>query len=437
MTDTGFVKAQSDNLPKIDVFMMSTFFASNPDFTSAEIKGVKATRSGRESYGDSAIGYVQVKREGNICIVKARITPEHNVRQKCYTVTATCNEAEETVMSVLCEDCAAHKGGCKHAIAFLAWLHRRSEDPPSTSVDCYWKKSKLSSVGTSLKFIKAKDICNATKTQPNPASTQTSQESFFSIVKTYSKKVGDTENQLMKYYKEPSNSEKLSIHYLVSITQNKPKTAEEFIEFCKQMMQTKACEEAALATSEQSECPLWYELRYARITASKAHEAAHCKVLDGALTEAIMGASKLKDTDAMKRGRMLESEVKLEVEKNKKIKINKCGIILDPLHPIMGASPDGETADYSIEIKCPSSEKSMNQYIGKNNTIAVKFMAQVQLQMHFSNKTKALFCVAQSDFEESKKVHIIEVHYDKEFCENLIEKCTLFWCKAIFPLLFK
>lgn len=44
MTDTGFVKAQSDNLPKIDVFMMSTFFASNPDFTSAEIKGVKATR---------------------------------------------------------------------------------------------------------------------------------------------------------------------------------------------------------------------------------------------------------------------------------------------------------------------------------------------------------------------------------------------------------
>ncbi|KAF9799511.1 hypothetical protein SFRURICE_018698 [Spodoptera frugiperda] len=47
--------------------------------------------------------------EGNICTVKARITPEHNVRQKCYSVTLVCDEAEETVLSVQCEDCAAHK----------------------------------------------------------------------------------------------------------------------------------------------------------------------------------------------------------------------------------------------------------------------------------------------------------------------------------------
>ncbi|XP_072943451.1 uncharacterized protein [Epargyreus clarus] len=163
MTEIGFVKAQSDNLPKIDAFMMTAYFASNPDFMSAEIKGVKAARSERESYGDSAVGYVQVKREGNICVVRARITPEHNVHQKCYAVQAICDETEETIISVQCEDCAAHLGGCKHAIAFLAWLHRRSEDPPSTSTECYWKKSKLASIGTQLKFIKAKDICSVPK----------------------------------------------------------------------------------------------------------------------------------------------------------------------------------------------------------------------------------------------------------------------------------
>lgn len=107
MTDNGFVKAQSDNLPKIDAFMMTTYFASNPDFTSAEVKGVKAARSQRESYGDSAVGYVQIKREGNLCVVKARITPEHNVRQKSYAVQAVCDEAEETVISVECLDCAS------------------------------------------------------------------------------------------------------------------------------------------------------------------------------------------------------------------------------------------------------------------------------------------------------------------------------------------
>lgn len=44
MTDIGYVKAQSDNLPKIDVFMMTAYFTSNSDFTSTEIKGVKAAR---------------------------------------------------------------------------------------------------------------------------------------------------------------------------------------------------------------------------------------------------------------------------------------------------------------------------------------------------------------------------------------------------------
>ncbi|KAG5887786.1 hypothetical protein JTB14_024001 [Gonioctena quinquepunctata] len=108
---------------------MISFFANYPDFTSAEIRGVKAARSERDSYGDSAIGYVQVKREANICVVKARITPEHNVKQKCYSVTAVCDEAEQTIISAECEDCAAHLGGCKHAIAFIAWLHRLARPP--------------------------------------------------------------------------------------------------------------------------------------------------------------------------------------------------------------------------------------------------------------------------------------------------------------------
>jgi hypothetical protein len=218
--------------------------------------------------------------------------------------------------------------------------------------------------------------------------------------------------------------------------QNKPQSAQLFIEFCKQTMHSKSCEEAALAIVEQSDCPLWHELRYARITASKAYEAAHCKVFDGTLTETIIGASKLIDTDAMNRGRLLESEVIKVVKQNKKINIKKCGIILNPLYPIMGASPDGESADYSIEIKCPSSQKSMS-YIGKNNKISAKCMAQVQLQTHFSNKMKGLFCVGHSDFETSNNVTILEVDYDKKLCENLIEKCTLFWCNAIFPMLFR
>ncbi|CAG9793255.1 unnamed protein product [Diatraea saccharalis] len=106
MTDCGYVKAQSDNLPRIDMFMMSTYFSSNLDYTSAEIKGVKAA----------------------------------------------------------------------------------------------------------------------------------------------SEEVGDRENQLMKYYNQPSNCDELSIHHLVCMIKNKPKNTQEFIKFCKQ---TEVCKEAALATLEQ------------------------------------------------------------------------------------------------------------------------------------------------------------------------------------------
>lgn len=49
-------------------------------------------------------------------------------------------------------------GGCKHAVAFLACLYRRSEEPSPTSIACYWQKPELSEVGSNIKFIKIKDI---------------------------------------------------------------------------------------------------------------------------------------------------------------------------------------------------------------------------------------------------------------------------------------
>jgi len=41
---TGFVQAQSDNLPKVTVIMVSDFFAQSEVFNIAETRGVKATK---------------------------------------------------------------------------------------------------------------------------------------------------------------------------------------------------------------------------------------------------------------------------------------------------------------------------------------------------------------------------------------------------------
>ena len=41
--DSGFVKADSGNLPKIPIFMVLEYFTSNPKYAAPEIHGVKAT----------------------------------------------------------------------------------------------------------------------------------------------------------------------------------------------------------------------------------------------------------------------------------------------------------------------------------------------------------------------------------------------------------
>ncbi|KAK2578407.1 hypothetical protein KPH14_012739 [Odynerus spinipes] len=123
-----------------------------------EIRGAKASLACRESYGDEAIGYVQLKREKSICTVKCRICPEHKVRSKAYSVTLILDQIEEKILDVNCHDCAAATGGCKDAVALLMWVHRRREDPAPTDIACYWKKSRLSGVGTVLKFVEAKDL---------------------------------------------------------------------------------------------------------------------------------------------------------------------------------------------------------------------------------------------------------------------------------------
>ncbi|GBP76887.1 hypothetical protein EVAR_7037_1 [Eumeta japonica] len=107
-------------------------------------------------------------------------------------------------------------------------------------------------------------------------------------------------------------------------------------------------------TREQSESDLWFQLRYG-ITASRAHEVSRCKTNDGTLVSLILGG-KIPDTPSMKRGRILEDEVRKQWNVELK-KINKCGLILNSKYPMIAGSPDGIFEDGIIEIKCPISKK--------------------------------------------------------------------------------
>lgn len=70
------------------------------------------SRSTRADYADEAVGFVMVKRDPTfpICYVKARITPEHRVKSKPYSVLCIIQEEDEEILKAVCEDCAACQG---------------------------------------------------------------------------------------------------------------------------------------------------------------------------------------------------------------------------------------------------------------------------------------------------------------------------------------
>uniref|UniRef100_A0A2H1VS58 SFRICE_025181 n=1 Tax=Spodoptera frugiperda TaxID=7108 RepID=A0A2H1VS58_SPOFR len=83
----GFLVADSRNLPKADYIMLLQYMHENECYNIAETRSAKALLASREAYVDTAVGYVEVKREGNLC-----------------TVTAVIDESVEKIITVECND---------------------------------------------------------------------------------------------------------------------------------------------------------------------------------------------------------------------------------------------------------------------------------------------------------------------------------------------
>lgn len=368
---------------------------------------------------------MQLKRDDKLCTVKCKICPEHKVHAKLYGCTLIVDEEEDIIISIQCHDCVASKGGCKHAIAFLMWVHRRSEEPSCTAVECYWKKSKLSRVGSSLKFMTAKELSNGNQLLPANMSVLTE---FLDEAKK--RKIQNCE--LLKYRNDfiLSDTYAISMHHLRC--KYKHKGVDDFLkDICITESLINKVEEE---TREQHKCNLWYELRYGRITASRAYEVSRCKTADGTLVSLILGG-KIPDTVPMRRGRVLEDEVRKTVEIKLKKNINKCGLMLSEKCPIIAGSPDGIFQDGIIEIKCPSSSKTYKNYV-INGEATEKYFAQMQLQMYLTQKKTRVYCVADPDYSNNKKVTLINIPFNLEYIENLINNnLIVFWKSQIYPLL--
>ncbi|XP_046614853.1 uncharacterized protein LOC124302589 [Neodiprion virginianus] len=310
-------------------------------------------------------------------------------------MTLVLNIVDEEILSTQCHDCAASLGGCKHAIAFLMWLHRRSEEPSPTDVECYWRKSVLSQVGSSIKFIRVKDFASDTDTTAIAKPLNTLQEF---VNRTKQKTV---QSQILKYFSSENTEKSLSIHNLLVDFINLGGTScDDFLDFCNNRMSPDLCDNIEKLTQDQADCDLWFSLRYGRITASKAYEASRCHTPDGTLVELLVGGQKLRNTKAMEGGKQLEAMVLQRVEQKLKRKFQKCGLFSCNQYPYLGATPDAIDKEFVVEIKCPRSEKSTRTYIDTTNynKVSMKYVTQMQMQMLFTRRRKGIIYCSRLEF---------------------------------------
>ncbi|XP_061706708.1 uncharacterized protein LOC133517409 [Cydia pomonella] len=429
MDTAAFVRANSSNLPKVDPYMLMEFMKNSDEHNAGEIRDAKALSSSRESYVETAIGYVETKRTGNLCDVRAKVVPEQRITSKYYVVMVHLEEANESIIDTSC-DCAAGAGGCKHTVVVLHWLQKRSAEPSPTSIQCYWTKPSLKRALD--KPLMCKDLAKGEVAERGPKDPL-----VLKRLRQEATKHGCGKSLLMVY--DPERPMKMNSKYCIFdmmvdfLEKESRPTFNKFKIFSNAIMLENK-EKIMKDTVGQVNSKQWHSIRQGRITGSKIYEIAHCKTPHGSLVEEILGGCKAPETKSMKRGKILEKRVlnKVKTDINKEIK--ECGFLI--IDGIFGASPDGVGDDFVVEIKCPISEKTKKNYI-KNGQIANKFMGQVQLEMLAAGKNKCLLCVADPKFESNSLIETIVVNFDKNYIDNLMRDAEKFWDENVYPVILK
>lgn len=308
-------------------------------------------------------------------------------------------------------------------------MHRRSEEPSVTSIQCYWKGSVLS---------KADIVDDDIGTILGKPTTLNNDEDDLNFVESVVADI-DTKKAVIFQFFDKSNTNAGSIHDIwTRFLEENPNNVEceHFLQYAENSVTESIVRTVEQCTRHQAECNSWFEMRFGRITASNVYEAAQSRTLSGSLQEKILGAAVPLESEAVNRGKRLESKVLKVVAKEKKIQIIKGGLFLRKDYPIFGASPDGLSTEYVIEVKCPSKQKRIDAYI-KDGIIARKFYFQIQMQMMFVGKKHGLFCVASPDFEIDGKVEIVEVAFKESEMLEVLDRAKSFWRSSIFDQLLR
>lgn len=229
-----------------------------------------------------------------------------------------------------------------------------------------------------------------------------------------------------------------------------------FLEQLKKKQQRR--EQIQLETIGQAENPAWFNAKSGLLTASvfgkvcrAKSQSSYANIVNNYLYKQLTGIK------AIEHGRINESKAVAKFEEISGLVVQNCGLFIDDILSIVGATPDGVVDnDAIVEVKCPYSAFKMSvedairqrkitfwqvERKNKKSNQLPKILGlnkkhhwyyQVQGQLHITKRKKCFFVVWCGDGHDQMRVE--EIERDDNFWKNEMEpKLLKFYMEALLP----
>lgn len=442
--EPGFRKADINNIPTVrseTIFGFVTRIATSGS-------SVKSHTGSDSADVDLLIDYVQVRKAGDIFETRAVVFPaasggnhEAHVR-----VALKVDEKKDEILETKCDHCTK-KESCPHILAFIFWLHRKSTDTEATAILDFWGKETEALIEEERgETLRIRDIfaCDELRLEADleaAAVSESEGQAFFEAFLDEMENLGLKDSALYRHCRSvPEEFEPLFIHHtMLDASNNGVKNSRSFSQHMEEQAKNGLFERLSEVSKSSYKTRIWLETQYMRLRCSLIHRIASRKdsLEDENILEQLFCKEREFNADERQQLKQHKRFILKQTEKLENKTYNECGLLLNESYPYICASPDGITDDHIVEIKAPKTDEEFEKYLEGRETIAPKYMAQIQIQMYMANVTKALYCVLSPTFDTNGALHYVWVQADMEFVASLLGAAEDFWKDVVFPRLSK
>ncbi|XP_023169999.2 uncharacterized protein LOC111598808 [Drosophila hydei] len=431
--EPGFRKADIHSIPVISSGMVFNFFATATD-----------NKISSES-NDLLIDYVHMRRQPELCEIKALVFSASDFAntETHANVAVKVMEDSNSLADGQCSLCIG-VAVCPHVVAFVFWLHNKSTDKKPAAVIEFWGNELEALVQPEpTKAMRIKDMVpsqdlKSESEEDVPCSSEDKDHAFLESVLEELAICGRDSALYRQCVETTDEFESILIHHiLLKAAEYNIYDVQSFIQHLELQAQSGLFESFSEVTKRQYKSKLWIEAQYMRIRCSMIHMIATRKAPEEDEQIFNMLFCKGRDEDIEDRVQQKQHKrfILKQTEKLENKEYLECGLLLHENYPYLCGAPDGITDDHIVEIKSPKTEEDFEKYLEARESIAPKYMAQIQTQMFLANVKKALYCVLSPTFETNGALHYVWVQADPEFVASLLGTADEFWKEVVYPRL--